>query len=80
MLLLLSSVGHPQVEETFLDLLKINFYLIMLLNKYLPHASCLSSTVLGIWVTGVTQTDLGRASSRQEEDKIPITVFANKNG
>lgn len=46
MLLLLSSVGHPQVEETFY-FLGINFYLLVLLNKYLPQVSYLSGIALG---------------------------------
>lgn len=80
MLLLLSPGGHPRVEETSLDFLEINFSLLMLLNKYLLHASYLPGTVLGLGVPGVTQTDLRRANSGRKETKSLSEFFANKNG
>lgn len=78
MLLLLLSLGHPQVEEIFLYFLEINFYLLILLYKYLPHAY-LSGIVLGTLMTRATQTGLGKANSMQEENKISIIMFANQN-
>lgn len=64
--LLLSSSGHPQVEETTLHFLEINF--LILLGKYLLHTSYMLGPVLGTWVTGEAQTEPGRANARQEEN------------
>lgn len=79
MLLLLSSAGHPQGKETPPYFFDINFHLLISYNKYLLHTSCVSGTGIGTGVPGVTQTELGRANSKQEENKIPIIILANKN-
>lgn len=64
--LLLSSSGHPQVEETTLHFLEINF--LTLLGKHLLHTSYMLGPVLGTWITGEAQTEPGRANARQEEN------------